>query len=94
MYIQSSKKDVTQRSSALLQEIPQTSSESADPSLLAIVQSQRERFRLRVQELENENSQQSQNMQESYLIELEREFYTLSNVDLYYNFLKGSVNGN
>ena len=59
-------KDVTQRSSALLQEIPQTSSESADPSLLAIVQSQRERFRLRVQELENENSQQSQNMQESY----------------------------
>ena len=62
-------KDVTQRSSALLQEIPQTSSESADPSLLAIVQSQRERFRLRVQELENENSQQSQNMQESYCSE-------------------------
>jgi len=70
VYIQNSKKDVTQRSSALLQEIPQTSSESADPSLLAIVQSQRERFRLRVQELENENSQQSQNMQESYYTEL------------------------
>merc|ERR1712131_540539 len=73
-------KDVTQRSSALLQEIPQTSSESADPSLLAIVQSQRERFRLRVQELENENSQQSQNMQ---ALSMEIESLRMDNVKLY-----------
>ena len=57
---------MTQRSSALLQEVPVAASTvtgDADPSLLSIVQSQRERFRLRVQELENENSQQTQNIQ-------------------------------
>merc|ERR1712131_27776 len=79
-FLENALKDVTQQSSALLQEIPQTSSESADPSLLAIVQSQRERFRLRVQELENENSQQSQNMQ---ALSMEIESLRMDNVKLY-----------
>ena len=66
-FLENALKDVTQRSSALLHEIPVASSigdKDGDSSLLTIVQSQRERFRLRVQELENENSQQIQNIQE------------------------------
>lgn len=77
-FLENALKDVTQRSSALLQEIPQA--ELADPSLLAIVQSQRERFRLRVQELENENSHLSQNMQ---ALSLEIENLRMDNVKLY-----------
>ena len=50
-------KDVTQKSSALLQEMP-VSNLSQDSSLLTIVQSQRERFRARVQDLEHENTLQ------------------------------------
>ena len=68
-FLENALKDVTQRSSALLQEVPQTSPSGqtashgdSDPSLLSIVQSQRERFRLRVQELENENSSQAANI--------------------------------
>ena len=48
-------KDVTQKSSALLQDMP-VSNLSQDSSLLTIVQSQRERFRARVQDLEHENT--------------------------------------
>ena len=63
-FLENALKDVTQRSSALLHEIPVSSTgEKEDSSLLTIVQSQRERFRLRVQELESENSQQTQNIQ-------------------------------
>ena len=50
-------KDVTQKSSALLQEMP-VSNLSQDSSLLTIVQSQRERFRARVSDLEHENTMQ------------------------------------
>ena len=74
---------MTQRSSALLQEVPVNAQQTAgdsDPSLLSIVQSQRERFRLRVQELENENSQQSQNIAG---LSQEIENLRLDNVKLY-----------
>ena len=55
-------------------------SSDSDPSLLSIVQSQRERFRLRVQELENENSSQAANIGS---LTQEIENLRLDNVKLY-----------
>ena len=85
-FLENALKDVTQRSSALLQEVPQTNlsgqstNGDSDPSLLSIVQSQRERFRLRVQELENENSSQAANIGS---LTQEIENLRLDNVKLY-----------